>query len=1051
MSNDNERNYNDKSSSSSDESCPNSATTVGITPTSASLINDDTAKNATERQDQTSQTSNREVVRSFVIPQRILKNMTPIKDRSLATKAPMNNLHQLRKQNLLDCKTEKLREQRDLIKERLLEVNRKREKLLRENSRKLTKSLESANERRQEHINDIQTKARLQFEKQEKVGKVLMETFDKYIYVHQESHNQEILPISTTPSLKFIDYRFTTNDFKRIIRIQRYMKYKLFKQNLNNLNDKEALQKLLTTSYDETKRSLKDENSISKSLVSVLSYMKLPDYTPTHKYRSFRFAFILIADMNESIATHSHSGINSNSALDRNLSNSLAIMLYKISYDLINQMITLFKSSSRDILSRISLERLKFGKTWRLYHFVFSCFKSIHLQNCISIATDVLKIIDTQLHLSYSSGIPVRSDSSGNRASTSRITESIEEESIKGIQDTKHFLLINESFLKQKLTRSSEANGSNRLIDKYEWTFIGQLAEEFVNSIENLLKRTLAPRNPIFKASFEALDQKLRNDNLQTLKYIELNSISYFIPPGISVSAWRQYWMNKLKKEYKRQKEEKVLSAPKTIRTGTNREPNAEKHTENVNYEELGIRSIHTKYEKLMKMTDLNKSLLHLEKIVRDAFLSFFEYVWQLQELSVSESESESEFLTFSGFLSDHHDLTSYSTEEYSYDSNESLIMKYFKLHLIVLYGLLKASNMFSVNTISSIDELIQETTENESVPNSETRASESIQCMIQKYSQAYWDLEITLFGSWIKFCKFDNLEKVKNFENTFKFISAKKFSVSMGTNSPQLRFPNFYKFINHQQTLTMLSKYLNIIKASYEIPNLKARPLMHILDKNAFCFFRQNFVNFMIVGVDRSVCEKLMEADLKNNEILDLFEDDFSDIMIKFRSLLVSNLALILIQNFNLLHQLRFNLAIVSKFSNDIYDFLLQNEEEVHNDIESIVKQIVLAYWEYQDSQSQVRASLESYLLKEMRKLNNQPANGSIIEILISKFASIFRTDGNAQSLDSERDLVIKTNFRFFDKQVMEITRGMIETIDLIYQIYNPLLNWIYMDIGGQ
>lgn len=949
---------------------------------------------------------------SFELPYHILKNMTPVKnrrgsdsdsDRSPEGPTTKDNAHQMRKQQQLNCRTFKLRQKQQTITERINELKQKRQLLIAASSQKLAESLNSAHRRRESFIQDVKNKAKLSIERQEKMSN-LMFRCDLSIDIGATDPLGSSLGSSLEPSLgQSLSY-----DEKKIKVIQKAIRTKLLAKRVRKFQQFRPFEKLLNYSYRKVLLHLKEKSEFSILINQLLSSLNLPDLSSCQNYKCFQLSFVIISDMKDSVRFNHHSGVNSNvstNPLDNLLSNALPLLTFKISQLLIKTFTRFLNEASlEDIIAPFSMERLKLAKAWRYYHFVFDCFKSNHLKNCLVINESAIDIANRQLDivdlLSVESGL---------------------DEDIEVLHHQRKFLL------------NSKVN-LNTTIDlevMKDWTNIGMTSSEFIQSIQDITELvSILPSSPQVRADISALNEATKSNRRinQSFKKFEigfnsLDSTSFIIPPGISVFDWRKYWMDKLMKDkvassephHSETQHSEMYGIPSKMSTGRISSMLDYQFEDNEDYEKLGILRVYEKYENLHRIESFTELLHQVAANANYVFLSIYDFIKNNTEFPLLLLEEDDDCLQ--DIMNDFESIK-IILDDYEESDNYSTALNYFRLHLSNMRTLLSVGGFERFKVISRIETLMEELAQPHA--NSDIHYYKK---QIDNVSRVYWDLEIIIFIKWVNLCKIPSIRYMKLFENIYKFVSSKSHRIEMGTNSPHLRFPKFYKFIEDNYDADFSFNYLTMVRASLEIPTLSRNSPRLLASKRAFLFFKKVFINYIFNERKQSI---------RHNDFIELFEADFVSIEEKLSRILLTSTIINILVNYN------------SKSGKPNYHqigtfvYTNVNDWPPKTLVAKVIKEI------YGDSTDQ--NWLQVYLTRQIS--STQSTNG-IRLVLSKKFKQIFDEDSNSAAYLSKRRSIITSNFHFITKHAVELTNEINYLVELIYEVYNPLLNWIYRDIG--
>lgn len=947
---------------------------------------------------------------SFELPYHILKNMTPVKNRrgsdSDSDRTPegsptKDSVHQMRKQQQLNCRTFKLRQKQQTITERINELKQKRQLLIAASSQKLTESLNSAHRRRESFIQDVKNKAKLSIERQEKMSNLMFKC-DLSIEIGATDH----LGPSLGPS---IGQERMWYDDKKIKVIQRAVRAKLLAKRVREFQQSRPFEKLLNYSYRKVLLHLKEKSEFSLLINQLLTSLNLPDLSSCQNYKSFQLSFVIISDMKDSVRFNHHSGVNSNvskNPLDNLLSNALPLLTFKMSQILIRTFTRFLNESSlHDIITPFSMERLKLAKVWRYYHFVFDCFKSNHLKNCLVINESAIDIVNRQLDivdlLSVESGL---------------------DEDIQGLHHQRKFLL------------NSRVNLNTTIVPEVtkDWTNIGMTSSEFIQSIQDITELVNnIPSFPQVRADMSALNEATKSNRRsnQSFKKFEiglnsLDSMCFIIPPGISVFDWRKYWMDKLMKDklgssvlhHGETQHSELYGIPRKMSTGRISPMLDYQFEDNEDYEKLGILKVYEKYENLHRIETFPELLHQVAANANYVFLNIYDFIKNNTEFPSLLFEDNDDCLQ--DIMNDFESIKTI-LDDYEESDNYATALKYFRLHLSNMRTLLSVGGFERFKVISRIEILMEELSQ----PDENADVSYYRNHIIDHIAKVYWDLEIIIFIKWVNLCKLPSIRYMKFFENIYKFVSSKSHRIEMGTNSPHLRFPKFYKFLEDNYDAGFSFNYLTMVRASLEVPTLSKNGPRLLASKRAFLFYKKVFINYIFSERKQSI---------KHNDFIELYEADFASIGDKLSRILLTSTIMNILVNCN-------NKPGKPNY-HQIGEFVYTNLKEWPPNalVAKVINEI------YGDNTDQ--NWLQVYLTRQIG--STQSTNG-IKLVLAKKFKQIFNEESNSAAFLSNRRSIITSNFQFIIKHAVNLTNEINCLVELIYEVYNPLLNWIYRDIG--
>lgn len=904
----------------------------------------------------------------FDLPENILRNLTPIKKSNFKEKK-----HRIRKQQIIQTKTHKLKKRSEIINRKIESLKINQEILSNRIAKNLSENLRLANERRMAFLEKKRERARrVQFTKLR-------------------------LPIALSSPLKVttIEENCVENvskDVRSVIIIQRNIKKHLLLLNVNYFKQLHLLSKVQNMSYTETLQLLNSLTEFTKITISVLRNLGMPDILPNQKYKSFFYSLILVADYKDSLIEHIHSGFNTNIA-DKNMNNlvnSISLLLFKLAKLVLERFIEFINCDERDIIHPWSIPKLKFCKSWRIYHFLFQIFRTMHFDNCVVIINDALGIVQNQLRVCSNPEINIQREN----------------------------YVKNQRFL-AKISQVFQFSGT-------EWAYFGQDSSKFINNIKSQVFNRLVPERPKVSASLEVFHQLNNVVNSPSNHIISFNQFTFAVPPKISIYDWRKYWI----RQYSRQEnkiENNQYGIPNKLKSGffnsLNLTNSLNIYVEDI-FRDLDIKSIHDKYDSLLQEINLREFIIEFDIIVCDSFLLLFEYCINFNDYQNSEG--------YEIAMSQYTKLkNSYQVSNYN---NQKELLQYFKLHFFCLSHLASLGPFvlnFVPNSCSNFIDKIQ-SIENASIDS------------FEDFVIFYKELEILIMNLWLRKCKFDNIESIKQFENVCQFISNKNYKIENGTNSPHLRFPLFYNYLMKYGTDfdKHIILYRSIIKSYFEYPNLETFTRI----EPSFKYFQNVFINYVLKVISYP---KEQQYDALNNEFYEFFREDTKAVVRKCNLIFLSNCVLNLILNYysstetNIHGNLgeAFNGTTIQRCTEILMDYFTHSKDQD-------IAEVIFRLHGTDFNGGSLNLGIEHlivYVRREYAKILEGNNYSLLKTTLLAKFEKLLKV--NSSSLEFQ--YLLRGNFRHFTTQTMLAISELNEITNEIYGLYSPLLNWIYKDIG--
>lgn len=906
------------------------------------------------------------------LPEYILRNLTPTKRSNSKDKN-----HRIRKLQIIQSKTLKLKKRSQTIHQKIQNLKLHQEIISNKIAEDLSDNLYRANERRMAFL----------AKRRERARKLQLTSLKLPI----------VLPLSEEPIAcpKNGGNRkeFVVGDIQSIIIIQKRIKKHILLRNINHFKAFQVSTRLTQMTYNETLLLLKPLTEFTKTTVAILRNLNLPDILPQQKYKSFLYSLIMIADYKDSLIYHTHSGFNTNIS-DRNinnLANSVSLLLFKLAETVIHKFSEFIYSDLNEIEDPWSLPKLKLCKSWKVYHFLFQIFRSLHFNNCMVIINDALEIVQKQLLASQAIEIEMQREKYAD----------------------------NHKYL-YKLSQVFKFSGT-------EWAYFGEDPRSFVNNIKLQVFDKALPERPKVKASIEVLEGLDNITESPSNHSIIFERLIFNVPPKIPINKWRKYWVQQYRAE-KRMNINNRYGIPNTLKSGffnlNYQNTSSNIYVENV-FRDLDMASTHSKYESLRGEKDLHLFLTDFDFIVSDIFLILYEYCIKFENINNSEGFDIA--------------ITQFRTLKNSYQvaksSTHKELLQYFKLHFFCLSHLASIGPFvldFVPNACSGFIDILnhlQQVSPNE----------------FEVFINFYEELEILGMNLWVNKCKNDSIKKTKSFENVCLFISRKNFKIENGTNSPHLRFPLFYNFLSRYDNDfdRHFLLYSSIIDSTFEYPDFES----FLVNALSLRYFRHIYINSILGNLWNR--NSKYDPDYLTNEFNVFFKEEMKVLSIKCRVLLISDCVLHLILNFyskaeislNGQHYMKFKGVSIQKMADIIIRYFSENINPP--DIGVFISNLIGAHTE-EDLNLNID-HLISYVYKEYNTLIEQDGYSLLKRTLTDKFVKLINTD----PISTEFECLLKGNFKYFTIPTRQIIDEINEILEEIYDLYSPLLNWIYKDIG--
>lgn len=906
---------------------------------------------------------------NFQLPPDILGNLTPIRRKNRV--GPCTARRNAFIENRRMC----LKERSRIITERVRELKQRRDLFSKRLAKNLTSNLAVAKERRYKILEARRERARRHF-------------------LRHESHQVTSKGGCSNLIMKAPNKIpvFTEYDPTSLQVIRKAFKRTLLVKHSTLIKKSKFFEMLPRMSYNQTLAIMKNDSELVISIVSLLRLFELPDVMPKRLYRSFLYSFIMIADYMNSIVTHSHGGFNSNGSDKKrnNLTNSLALLSYKLALVVINDFRSLVYSSIDDQVNPWCEQKLKLSKSWRYYHFFFLLYKGIHYENCISILDEALNIVENQLEI-------LQNDTA--------------------ILKHKEFYLSNMKLL----------NHISNKVDlfRYDWDYFGLSQNYILKEVIMILENLDRPQEILIRIDISTLQNILtpcKNYSYQNIKY---NEYSFRIPPQISIFHWRKYWVE-VYKDLKKDRHQPMV--PHVMKAGLIQMSN------DFNHFKLDILSIskkinevnlHNKYDSLRNNMAAGFIFGDIITIMVDSASLYLEYVSKIEYRNIDRSSLET--ATEWNFFKEHAENLKKESANFDYTAWKSAVRLFLEM--------IKTGSSISRAVVSHFEGIVGELSLQRDEKNS-----------IAKFIDALEEFEVLIMNLWLQKCNLESSENIKIFENVCQFASKNKFKIELGTNSPQLRFPRFYQFLidNDDKFLNYFSNYGSMINASFTYPDLRSDQFDH----KAFNYFKSIYARFVL----QSPLEYSCYSDLLNrygslNEFNDLFREDMQLLLDKIHILIKSSTLFHLTINFYSAQLLEnsnityLSLISRSKLSQAVKAHFVKKANFTVMELENIVRSGLSR----QDIPLYID-SLWTYYRKQKTHGQKSTANERQLSQLFSSKLAVYL------ALPSESNIlrnIISGNFHDFQELALQILSDFRFFTIVNYELYSPLLNWIYRDIG--
>lgn len=459
---------------------------------------------------------------------------------------------------------------------------------------------------------------------------------------------------------------------------------------------------------------------------------------------------------------------------------------------------------------------------------------------------------------------------------------------------------------------------------------------------------------------------------------VEKGSNYFTVPPDISISRWRQFWYLKFEE---RNSTLPGYNGPKSMRTGTKINLFAEEITFSWN-EVLDLRDGSTRLSDELSGESWIQDLNAIDSMLTSSFYHYCDYCFQIGEDS-----------DITGCINNLKDLQSaYMTKQLGPHS-PTLAAVYFRLFLILLAQVTLLAGADS----SKIEEVLR------------AEKMDYQEFSLQLYN-LYHDCETQLFVKWFYYCKPNTFHEFVVSENIYQLVLECCYKENLGSGSPQLRFPEFYRFLllNHSYKVTdRIDPFLIVTSSLWgplfdsEIPQEKAKG-----------YYLSALMVFVLKDMCQPVQEKWKMHRIDLIGIFSHFAPQLWDLCKRARSLVLAS-------SISSMLQLNWFQA-----------------QTVFNHLEKDSSFAVL--------HSQVKAAgATKFQLKYLAHALTSKNEQEVISLFTCKLLDAFH-DG------SSYEVVVSKNFPYFKKKVIQLRKQIIELNTNFYNLYFPLLNWIHLDLGS-
>lgn len=898
---------------------------------------------------------------AFVLPPRILKNLTPVSQPNarLLNRTLRQAQHLINHQRKVLERTKRLQERSYTVSKRVENARLAQKMAIHAKATALARSLKSADTRRKAHLQVVRKRAKASFKSHLQASRAASGT--------SESQNPVPEPKeSASPAIdgSMEEYWPYISGIRLIQR--RIRRFLLFK-NVEHINTTRILPLLASPlNIGEELLAYHTRSESGIEIEGLLAHLNLPDITKKGSYNSFKYAYIIIYEFFCFVENSVHPSFHSSHTQEHNLAaKALPVLLLKTSTAVVNGLVSLLEGPFPDLANPFSEPRLLFNKLWKAHHFFFLCFKEVHLENCRAISEEASSIISQQMAILE--GFP-------------------ELDAIEGHQKLleKNTSLLN--LAKQKASRP-------------DWLDLGLSYDDVILQIQQQTANKLGA-----KYDSASIDEDFFSLYNSRSKCVRLGALCTYLPPHISGTKWRAFWLQKFQKSESEVSKFSEYNIPLGLKSGR------WKFASKTDLEEcykFGMEEIAKNYASktnLHLLAQLEAVEEGMERIVHSAH----QYVLLKNEKG-TYSKKEIYKLARSGILtcSPEKDAFPFSNRLRSFNEKAKTLKVF-------------SDTMFPQEGVPEVPQIsiISETSRKETF----VKISDDLAAILTALEQ----IEVKLFVRWAGDCGFQSFRDFKAFENGIRLLSYKNLSLSKGTNSPQLRFPNMYHFIaltRPQMEETVIKNHTKMVDAFTSSPAITGSPSL-VKKTKAFDFFKGVFAGFVTADIHLPVSEKLQKFRVRENELLDLFTEELSELAAKAHHLVVASVVVAVLQSCT--NAQAFQIARV------VHERQKQPNAVFSSGFASgLIESLGVPLPQRHFAASLLNNELAAF----------QAGTSLIAHVLASRARELLSAETLAKSRRAARALRAADG----NTLVEEFSR----TCTHVYEVYNPLLNWIHGDLG--
>lgn len=468
------------------------------------------------------------------------------------------------------------------------------------------------------------------------------------------------------------------------------------------------------------------------------------------------------------------------------------------------------------------------------------------------------------------------------------------------------------------------------------------------------------------------------DDHFNQVFIVEKGSSYFMVPPNISTSNWREFWFLKFKQ---RCSASKTFTSPKTMKTGTNQSL----LVENVPFSLHEI--LELRYQGSHRINEPSadpwvRDLSALDSKLTSLFYRYCDFCFQIRE-DIETTEC----------IMNLRELQSLYIAKKLGTIDPVMVAVYFRLFLILLAQVV----LLARGDSSKIEEVLK----------AEKLDSEDFSSQL---FHLYDDCESQLFVKWFYHCKPNTFHEFILSENIYQLALQSCKKGTLGSSSPPLRFPEFYRYLllNLSCKISDRVKPLQIITSSLWGPMFESEAPQ----ENAKAYFLSTVFVFIVSDVCGTMQEKWKKHKINLIEIFGNFSSQLWDLCKQARTLIWASCISSMLQ------------------------------------LNWVQAQKVYIYYKEDSSlevlQSQMKsAGATEFQLRYLKYSLSSKTGREVVSMFSQKLLDAFHESSSCGTL-------VTKNHPHFAKKILHLREQIIDFNDAFYNLYFPLLNWIYFDLGS-